>query len=430
MSAKLACPHCKAPLAADPEMAGLSVPCYLCHTSFEVQVDPGDFTTSKVHRPSTVIDIIENYLSGNLFDVEAADRLGDVPLDHLQPLFESLNQYYRDWLENHVEARWGITDSSEYHLFVPYPPDYPADHHLQQCKKMLLYLPNMTWHDPLADALLPVFLLWDLGVGVNEDKLRADLRAGLHSVALLAPLIRNGDVTLIPQAAVLSYNLLQQRAQEELQRVSSDKDDLLTSAGKVWGHFCSMTRYTPVACDPFIHRFLTGEYEAGRTGISHVPQITHRVATSLFRYELPGVNALPLDELIYLRCNVPAFQEWRLGVESFLEQVRKEEPEDSEQERVELRHAGEAILRPKVESLNKEIKGSSALEKIFLPGFIAASSAMVTYHLTGSLPVSTIVSGGVTSGSWIIDKVLHQFRRKPAKAAAVREVYNSLLDIE
>jgi len=450
MTAALACPHCKAPLAANPEVVGSDVVCYLCQKTFNVRVGLDELVAANSTRPATVIDVIESYLGGELFDSEAAERLCEVPLDHLDELFSNLNRFYEDWLENQVEARWGNVSTPECHLFVPYPPDYAAQAHLQQCKKLLLYLPRITWHDPLADELIPAFWSARITGSVSSEMLSRALSTGLRSLALLAPLVRGGDLTLVPHPAVLNYSILQMRAQAELERISDvEREEALSryansarttqaiegfgfnavfEASKVWGHFCALMQYSPVACDPLVCELIAAEYSDQSYAKTRLPQITHRVATSLFQYDLPGVAALPLDRLISLRTDVEAFRAWRRGIEEFMEYVRSEDPKDSEQQNVELRQAGEAILRPKIESLDKDIRGSSALEKIIIPGAVAASSMMLTWHLTDSLPVSTGISGMLTTGSWVLDKIRHQFSRKTTKASAVREIYNVMLE--
>lgn len=448
MSAVLACPHCKAPLAADPDLVGHTVPCYLCHQPFEVRAGLNELRTANTAPPLTVIDVIENYLGGEPFDIEAAERLCEVPLDHLAPLFNDLNVFYGDWLENQVEARWEHAGPNDFHLFVPYPPEYAIEEHAQQCKKMLLYLPRITWHDPLADEVLPAFYAARFTRVVDEAMLQNAVNTGFRSLALLTPLVKSGDLTLVPHAAVLNYAILQLRAQAEVEQTSkADRDklfaqipsadpavqtasrfglDAVFDASKVWGHFCTLMRYTPVACDLLVRELMANDYLAPSAG--RIPQIEHRVATSLFQYNLPGVAAMPLDRLIALRGEVDAFKAWRLGIAEFMDVVYKENPQDIAQQKVELQQAGEAILRPKVESLTKEIKGSSFLEKIALPGVVAASSVMVTWHLTDNVPISTGISGVLSTGTWVFEKIRHQFSRKARKASAIREVYNMMLD--
>lgn len=446
MAAKLACPHCLAPLAADPHQYGETVACYLCKTSFPVSVKAEDLDGAPTR---TVVDVIEDYL-GDTFDVAAAKNLCDVPQDDLDALFKELHHFYRDWLEMQVESRWGKVDDNEYHLFIPYPEEYAAVEHVKQCKKLFLYLPRITWHDPLAEQLLPIFMMWSFQLPVDRHQIHNALRVGLESLALLAPLVKSGDLTLVPQAAVLNYNLLQLKVQQDLEQISdAQRDEIIDQcaraanrtdddyefglpamfeASKVWGHFCAMMGYIPVACDPMIQELLTQEYAHSLHSSPRIPKATHRVATSLFHYDLPGIHARSLEDLLALREDVDAFRNWRLGIEEVMEHVRREEPRDSEQEKVELKHACEAILTPKVEALNKEIKGSSVLEKVLIPGAVAASSMALTWHITGSPAISTGLSGLLTTGSWVLDKVRHRMLRKTRKAAAVREVYNVMLD--
>jgi hypothetical protein len=145
-------------------------------------------------------------------------------------------------------------------------------------------------------------------------------------------------------------------------------------------------------------------------------------------YRVPGISEATFEDVLRLRRDNEAFGEWRIAFGQVLDLVQREQPGSQAKFEVEVRQAAESILQPRAEDLRVKVKGSSALERIFLPSSLSVGAAGIALWISGSVPVATLVGGALTPAAWLLERAVKRWNRSGRKATLVREFYGYLLD--
>jgi hypothetical protein len=393
----------------------------------------------KEHRAMTnTIELVEEFL-GDKLTVSSAQSLASMPTSKLAQLFERLAPSYYDWLENESKRR--ESEAIEiYHLLDPYPRRLPWQKQLEKCKGLALYFPRFTLPDPIASTIWPL-VTWSLvlqRLGEKPEvrvtnKLRLNLEYGLSLLAELSPLINTDEVRLIPSAFALDYNVVQVSTQNELDALSEEElasryrviNRLDLGTVKQWGRICAMADLTPVAAKGWVNDVLKVEYETAC--FQRTPQIQTRMAENLLNYQMPGISKISLREIIALRQKEDAFYQFRRSFAEVLDIVHKESPPDQAQFEIEFREAAETVLRPRIEDIEKRLRGSSALAGILKPTGLLIGGGIITFLITGTLPISVPVGTGLVTVSWVAERIYRRFSKSGRSARLVRQFYGYLI---
>jgi hypothetical protein len=408
--------------------------------------------------PMNSIEIIQNYIGEELTS-EWAHRLADAPFDHIQILlFEKLYNFYIDWLESEEQRRSEeeVNEIDTFHCIDPYPDPINLAWHqqLDHYKKFLLYFPHFTIPDPLAHIIWPIaqiaLVTQQFGSRYsipNEDEFRSNIKEVFLLLSELAPFVSKGDIFLIPSPFVLDYEVVQRGANQEMQSLTkayykrfykiaadykTDKGGTESVVGdvKVWGQVCSMLDLTPVAGNGLVYEILKQEYQLKKASVR-----SHQVSQILMQYDVPGVSKASLSEIIALRKNEDAFHEWNSSFGRILEEAHKKAQnfhDDERQFNVELLQAAEAELRKCKEDLQAEVRGSSALDKILIPGALAIGVGSVVAWATHSPEHGVAASAGaktaLNTASWVATKLKKRYDKSGQKARLLCEFYGYLLE--
>lgn len=405
------------------------------------------------------VSIVRNYM-GDDITPSCVERLMQGPEEHIGVLVQNLVSYYYDWLENE-EARFSrAADASandprgkQEHEEITYYCMDPLDYwrtwreKLDTYKKYLLYFPRFAVPDPLAEFLWPRITAARVVGGLDiSDEFKQNFQDALLLLAELAPTALKHDVILMPRAFAADYRVVQEAVNKELQATEQEREyweplyslaakhqtsrggmDMIVEEVKIDGQLCAWLGLTPVAGHELNHRILRQDYNRG---IRHLPTTsgTHRVAQTLLRYDLPGVEKASFERVIALRNSENAFWEWRTEFGRVLDKAQSEQPADEEQFEAEFREAADASLMPRVKELEKAA-ASSVLEKWLVPSALALGASAIAFSVAG-LPVPPTTAGTaalVGPGNWAVDKIMKRFNKGGRKATILREFYGYLL---
>jgi len=400
----------------------------------------------------TVISALEAFLGDELTSTTAA-RLADAPSDQLAKLAsEYLIPYYYDWLENETESR--LNDETPiFHCVDPYPKkSYDDRALLNRVKALVLYFPRVAIPDPLADVLWPAAiaaqltgLLGDMpGALGQEGPMRRQMRLALHFLADIKPLVAHDDVRVFPATFALDHPAIHDRAREEMAAFRSlsadlrakypETDERLIGAVKAWGWVCAKCDYTPVAGAQWVKDVLRAEIDVQRSLHKRperggLPRVDLSIAATLSADGLPGVSQAPLDDVVWLRRNEEAFEEWRRDLREVLRLVWESDPGTPQQFEVEFARAVEDRLTPRIAALKAKTGGSSALTKLLLPAALTIGGGVVTAALfpaaspLAAVAGSTVVGASTGAIGWLGEQLIARFGKSGRRAARLRQFY-------
>lgn len=411
---------------------------------------------------TTVITLVESFLGEELTPATAA-RLTDAPIEHLEQLAaEHLIPFYYDWLEKETESRQK-DETPIYHCVDPYPKEesYSDGALLNRVKTLLLYFPTrVAVSDPLADLLWPAATAAQIR-GVlgdppalmlsEEEPLKSRVGAALRFLADIKPLVANDQVRLLPATFGLDYEVIQDRAREEMDAFESLSVDLrakypsvgegFIGAVKAWGWISASCDYTPVAGTHLVKDVLRAEIDVQRAlgkdpKRAGLPRVDLDVAATLWADGLPGVSQAPLDEIVRLRRNEEAFDEWRCDLRDVLRLVWESEPGTPQEFEVEFARAVEDRLKPRVEALKAKTKASSSLTTLLLPaaltvgGWVYAATLFPSAPplVVAGVPVSAVVGTSTITLNWLGQHLFTRFKKSGRRAAQLRQFYGHFIE--
>jgi hypothetical protein len=160
-----------------------------------------------------------------------------------------------------------------------------------------------------------------------------------------------------------------------------------------------------------------------------VSQTEQRMTQALMQFDVPGASKISFADILSLRKNEEAFQEWRIAFRQVIDMAQKESPKDQQAFDLEVRSAAETIMIPLTEQLKSKVRSSSALEKMLVPSALSVGAGLIAFSaLGGSFPAAALVGAGLSPAGWVAEKLIKRFNKSGRKATKVREFYSYLLE--
>lgn len=368
----------------------------------------------------------------------------------INDLIEQITPFYDEWLNLQIAQRVS-NGNVVYHCFDPHQHNRGWDKWLTRFKQALLYYPNVTVSDPLANVIWPVItssrLLGDYPLrDRNESKLRSHIFDSLTYLAEMAPLIKDKSFELVPSPFVPDYEIVQSNANKEFfvepgtdtpsqvvyGRAGEGEDlqhqDEISAQGvRIWGHICALLDYTPVAGRKAVKGVLANGYENGALRVNDVAS-AHSIIHDVMRYQVPNLSGISLQDVISLRTNERAIAEWHSALRAFTnifrDAITKEElPFGSKMSRT-----SEALLRPCLERLENMIRRSTTLSSMLAtsPLTLGVTAISLTIEKSNAGNLKTLSEDN--SLGWVAGKLLRQISAPEGEDSVVRDYYSYLLE--
>jgi hypothetical protein len=437
-------------------------------------------------RPKNSLDVLEQFF-GEEVSVDLAKRIAGMPLYQLRELVLRLIDCYTVWFIHERHRRAKDERENLGPIFQPIIADDGTDsieaveRSIEKLKPLLLYFPGgITVIDPVTAS--PAYLH---STDVNSEGMNAFFRgnidvAGLvdgefrdyfsRAVAVIAqlrPLIVERKIIPIPLQSVEQreniarallerlpprdrdlWNPSERREYEQLLTQMVDSNDrrhsldwgmaeyealgvsesrlthsyALKLAAERWLWFGSALDYDPVATD----RWSKTAIQRGLKSVGSTPGIDTRVATALRRFSIPGLEEVPIADVVRLRNSEEAFAEFRSAFEQVLRLVLPEKPDSAPAFSTELARASNTLLIPRVAEIDRRRRQSPALDHM-LSGALSVGAAVAEHAITHTFPVGTTLTTIATHSSWMLSRIRRRFSREGRDEALLREFYGYMI---
>jgi hypothetical protein len=380
------------------------------------------------------LQIIENFC-GEPLDAELAQRLGSAPSDQLIALVEKLSPYWYDWYD---DALADDSDGDNFHFMAS--DHWNADSRIMpaaEYKKLALYYPKIGIPDPLAWTLKSQIDAAALIGAVDTGNLQRNVIEGLAVLAEIAPLVRMGALKLIPHLFASLHPKLQDVARTELERedpadrIPGTARSFIASEYAVLSAMAGTLGVNPVAGSPRMWNEL-------RKGVDALAKrsdpVSMEVQHAFVNFDVPGVAALPMHDLVALRRDSEAFGEFRLKLASAV--TSADQLAHEKQELFELHlHDHLESARARCEH---EARTSTALDAFVLPTAAGLTVGAVTiaakYSLLSKIPedpsdaLIALASVGAPGAAWLLASLARCLLPSRKHAANLARVYGAITE--
>jgi hypothetical protein len=322
------------------------------------------------------LQIIENFCGQDL-DAELVQRLASGPQEHIVSVVaEHLTEPWYDWYDKALQDDSGLDD---FHFTAS--DRWGSDTGIMpasEYKKLALYYPKIGIPDPLAWILRAQVEVATLVGSVDREKLQENFTVGLGVLAEIAPLIKMGAFKLIPHLFAGLHPKLQAVARTELEkadpkdRIPGSERGFLASEYAIMSAMAGTLGSNPVASNLRI-------WNEMQKGVAELAKrsdpVSLAVQHAFVKFDIPGVTALPMNDLVALRRDSRAFGEFREKLGSTIIQADTAASESPE--------IFQNVVRDHLESARSqcehEARTSSALEAFVLPtsaGFLVGATTL------------------------------------------------------
>jgi hypothetical protein len=282
------------------------------------------------------LEVIERII-GDKLSLKEAERVAGAPEEQLGELLGQFAEVWYGWLEDQAIKLRIIAGSP---LYLPSGADYddrrnPLIMSLASYKRGALCFPTVAVPDPLAGALHGAIEAADLTGRFPLDKTRDAFRSGLLRLAEIAPLIRAGALSLVPNQFGGLHPIIQGHAKQELKNVTDDDQqywhqlirrrfpeaeerDVEFGARHMSDEFAlalawvAATGAWPVTNTPHVFdRISSGFSRAEKDGKA----VGIEVARAMTTFQLPDTSRVDVELLSKLRLNDENFADFRNQLE-------------------------------------------------------------------------------------------------------------------
>ncbi|KRP89233.1 hypothetical protein AOQ73_26810 [Bradyrhizobium pachyrhizi] len=389
-------------------------------------------------------------LTGCDFDLTEAEKLAGAPEDQLGFFLSKFAPSWYDWLDNEGIAARTIADKP---LYLPSGPDYSDGKSAvlmssASYKRAALCFTTIAVPDPLASALHAAVEGANMLGTFPIEKTQAAFRAGLLRLAEIAPLVRAGAFTLMPNAFAGLHPTLQEHAREELRNFSFEDLEFWTKL---------VQDADPGATDEVIRfgvRYLTDEFAlalawvatTGAWPITATPHVFERieeglsqtakkgkgigleVARAIATFQLPDASGVDWSLLAKIRTDDPRFAEFRTNLDLAVVEASRNAGESPELFAAFLKD----LLQKSAEQCRKAGGFSSSLDGVLAPTLASLSIAAAKVNIEGisiadvgkvAVAAAEIVSPGA---AWLVLQAIASLSPKAAGERRIARLYGSL----
>ncbi|WP_064713570.1 hypothetical protein [Rhizobium bangladeshense] len=389
-------------------------------------------------------------LIGETFDHATARRLAGAPEDQLSAFLGEFAEAWYNWLENEGIKSRMIAGSP---LYLPSAIDYddrrnPLVMSLASYKRGALCFPTVAVPDPLAGALHGAIEAASLTGSFPLAKTRKAFRSGLLRLAEIAPLVRIGALSLVPNQFGGLHPIIQNHARHELKNVTdedkqywqqlirkrfpaAEEREIEFGARQMSDEFALALAWvaatgawpltnTPHVFDRISSGFSKAETDGKALGIE--------VARAMTTFQLPDTSCIDIELLSKLRLNDENFADFRSQLELALIRAQS-----SAGDRPELFRS---LLKDELTQAAEkcEIRGSlaSAFDGIGVPALSSLTIAAVKIGF-GDLNIAdpnklAIAAAEVAAPGivWLLAEAIAAMSSKQRDARQTARVYGSL----
>jgi len=381
--------------------------------------------------------VIEDFF-GEELSADLISRFASMPNYQLRELLSRIDYAFKHGIPRRVRAVQGTSLSAQ---IAPFQPIFandtnlsffaPAVMHWVKCS--LLYFPGpIAIPDPVGS--IDDFITVDLALEPAGDSFLGHLKKSaiqaLNLTLDLKPLIANGIVMTIPWPSVhyifedamylslgaapgniasLSSGITHADLYEMYElwdsyfaRGSDGEPVDLDISGQLtsqWLAVGSLVGTSPVAADSYSLAVMNARLNSN----ANAALIDQRVAQVIANFEIPGAHQATLRDVVRLRLNEEAFEEFRCAFREILLSVSDANPRNDASFSLEFkRHAYETLAEQR-QRVTKRREASDTLQLV-LTGAFLLGAAGIEGTITHAPPVGSALAGAATLSAWIISK--------------------------
>ncbi len=369
---------------------------------------------------------------GDDFTLESIRRLSKAPEEHILHFVHDLVEPYTTNDPEDISTE--LNNKSYQYCIIP-PSDRSDFQKLSNSyKALLLYFDKIMVPDPLSDFLAPTImyaqLTGELRLGYKQlDQFRDSFQKALEFLLGFKKPITQGAIEIFPETFLTLSSVVQTRARLELNEIlgNTPKDksyhenplNLIREEVLNWGHLIEILDVMPISSNRDVKNIMTEELRLDK----HLKSTSRQslIAEASFSYEIPGIQNPTIDDIISLRKNENAFNEWRSEYSSIInETLGRSQISSNAEFQKEFKYNTDERLKPIVSKLNEKTNSNKVITDLLIPGGLAIGGSMLTYEVTNSL-IATLLPTATVPVSWALKRIAGKLGKENRKDITLRD---------